>query len=256
MKSPSHCGVRDVILNLCKQPGGIGLHEVPGYTTRQVSDSAGKLAKDGTIFKAGIRHEARYFADQQECEAYAASLEVKHRERLKRKWRTQRAKTREKRRETKRLLVLEHASMPGGVGIDGVPGVTRAQLRDTARHLREEGLLFAVGKREMRRYFTDINAAAEYERDLPAKKAKAKKERRLVRDRALRAKKKAEKVQPKAAKQPKTPKPAKEAGVSIKNYGRAPWSKDTPAIVPDHVQVVVCPSPPEFGLAAKLKRAA
>jgi hypothetical protein len=40
--------------------------------------------------------------------------------------------------------------------------------------------------------------------------------------------------------------------VQVPAQTRATWGPDTPVIVPDHIQVQVCPSPPHFGPAAKL----
>jgi hypothetical protein len=104
--------------------------------------------------------------------------------------------------------------------------ITQFDRKDVARNLwrmADGKAIFRGGHGKTIRFYTDPKRAEEFTRSLEHKQERKPK-----------------------------PKQAKEVGVSIKHYGRAPWTADTPADY-SKAKVTICPSPPEFGLAAKLR---
>lgn len=175
-----------------------------------------------------------------------------------------------------RTLILEAASGPTGTGTR-IPGLTSSKVCAAIWHLVRSGEIVVAGKRPLRRLFTCPKAAAAYELSLPAvaeahrleimarqaqrdaqkserrAKERAAKKARAVSKRASRAsRKRPPKPPPKPPKPAVLAKPRKTSVTISKSYGRAPWTADTPAIVPQHVQVQHCPSPAHFGLMAKI----
>lgn len=175
------------------------------------------------------------------------------------------------------------ASRPEGVGLHEVEGLTPMQVAQNGTRL--PGVV-VVGYRKQRRIFTDPAHAKVYAEALPVLRKELKAQQNAKYAQIARTRRAAEPKPPKPAKpakQPKvkTEKPAKplkaktapnnpkkpawskdepsvkfnqpKPGVHIPRYTGSKWDENTPAIIPPHVKVTVCPSPAEFGPAAKLR---
>lgn len=171
---------------------------------------------------------------------------------------------------TQQEYVYALAAVPWGIGMFEVEGMKPRQVKDVGRRLTDMGLVTSVGYRQECRYFADPEAAQEYERELPNIKRQKYLAMRRARHAAKRARilalrppkpvveakpAKPEKAHKKPAwsKEPPSVKFGKPtAGISIPRYTGQKWDKGTPAIIPPHVKITVCPSPPAFGPAAKL----
>jgi hypothetical protein len=154
-----------------------------------------------------------------------------------------------------RPRIRELASRPEGMSADDMPEWPRITLMANAAVMAGEGKIIAVGYRSERRVFLREEDADVYRRALVIiKQQKRQKHRNTSHERvkqkraALRAAKQASKP---AKPEPKKAE-AKEVGVTVKHYGKAPWTASTPADY-SKAKVTICPSPPEFGMAAKLR---
>ena len=142
--------------------------------------------------------------------------------------------------------LIERASRPGGCCAADLPEWTRRQVGNNACGLVAEGRLISIGALKVRRFFTSQADADAYAAQLPeVRKAQQEAYRERARQANVQrmAKRRAgqSNAQQKAAAEP----PVKLAESKVK------W-KDQPAVVPAHVKVQKCPSPPHFGPAARL----
>jgi hypothetical protein len=162
-----------------------------------------------------------------------------------------------------RPALIELASRPQDVDaaefVAAHPGWTNEQFYENGCKMVKHGMLLTVGMRHFRRLFSKAEDAERYAREgllqAKAKAARAWQERENQLEREQRAAMRKDKPAkpPVRVVRAKKTKPPKDAPVKVKHYGRAPWGPETPAIIPPHVKITICPSPSALGLAAKVE---
>lgn len=156
--------------------------------------------------------------------------------------------------------IYELSNRPQGVGM-----IDLKEFDNVAQNMHKcakSRKLFSVGYRHYFRLFVNQSDADAYRIELLAIQSVRRRHRKSQRVKEKQEEPKQSRPKPvKQPKAPKAPKPGKEliakekvaksANVHIPKLGKAPWDKNTIADY-SKAKITICPSPPAFGLAAKL----